>query len=203
MENIITFIKDIGLLVSAITALYVSFKNAKKEIIPKKVKNQSNIHLEITNLMEVIKELSKADRVQIYDFHNGVTLANGVSLLKCSCTSEVVRIGTKAYFKDLQNIHLGMIPHFTNELLNKKEIVINDIEEIKEKMPATYEFKKSQNVGGFYDILLNDKQGEPIGFIGIQFNEANSINFNEEEKKELYRYKKLIEEYKEKMKDKE
>lgn len=201
MEGIITFLASVMAIIVSMSTAAKNFSETKKNLIPQKVEKQSSINIEIIKLLEEMKERFKADRVQIYDFHNGVELANEVSLMKCSCTYEVVRIGTQAYFKDLQNIHLGMIPHFIHELLNKKELIINDIEEIKTIMPATYEFKKSQKVGGFYDILLTNKQGRPIGFIGMQFNEANSIHFREYEKKKLYEYKGLIEDKKEKMKD--
>lgn len=201
IAGIMTFLTGVAGIIGTLSLAAKNLSEAKKNSIPGKVKNQSSISIEIIGLLEEMKEIFKPDRVQVYEFHNGTTLANGVSLMKCSCTYEVVRIGTKTYFKELQNIHLGMIPHFIHELLNKKELVINDIEEIKTIMPATYEFKKTQEVGGFYDILLTNKEGEPIGFIGMQYNEANSIHFKEHEKKKLYEYKGLIEEKKEKMKN--
>lgn len=201
MESIIAMVGSIFAIIVSISTAMKNFSEVKKNTVPQKVEKQANINVEIVEVLEEMKEFFKADRVQIYDFHNGVISANNVSLMKCTCTHEVVRIGTKAYFKDLHDIHLGMIPHFINELLNKKELVINDIEEIKTIMPATYEFKKAQQVGGFYDILLTNKESEPIGFIGMQYNEVNSIHFNEYEKKKLYEYKGLIEEKKEKMKD--
>lgn len=202
MEGAIAIITSIVAIFVSISTAIKNFSEAKKNLIPQKVEKQSNINIEIIQLLEEIKELFKADRVQIYDFHNGVELANEVSLMKCSCTYEVVRMGIKAYFKELQNIHLGMIPHFIHELLKQKEMIVNDIEAIKEKMPATYEFKKSQNVGGFYDIILNNRQGKPIGFLGIQYSEVNSIHFSKSEIQMLYKYKVLLEEKKEKMKDK-
>lgn len=196
MENIIAFLDNAGAIVISITALIVAFKKAKTELIPPKVKKQSNINMDITELLEQMKEVFKADRVQIYDFHNGGHYANGRSALKCSCTFEVVRTSVQGFFKELQGIHLQMIPHFIHELLNREEMIVNDIEEIKDRMPATYEFKRNQNVGAFYDIVLKNKQGEPIGFIGIQYLDANSIYV---EKSELLKFKYLIEQNLEKM----
>lgn len=196
MERIIAFLDNVGAIIISITALIVAFKKAKNELIPPKVKKQSNINMEITDLLEQMKEVFKADRVQIYDFHNGGHYANGRSALKCSCTFEVVRTSVKGFFKELQGIHLQMIPHFIHELLSKEEMIVNDIEEIKNMMPATYEFKKNQSVGAFYDIILKNKQGEPIGFIGVQYLETNSIYI---EKSELLKFKYLIEQNLEKM----
>jgi hypothetical protein len=89
-----------------------------------------------------------------------------------------------------------MIPHFIHDLLNKEELTITDIDTIKETMPATYEFKKNQEVGSFFDIVLKNKQDESIGFIAIQYCEKDSIYVD---RTELLKYKYLIEENLEKM----
>ena len=193
------FIAVIGSIVAIIVSISSAVKNfseAHKNLIPKKVKSQSNINMNICNLLEEMKEVFKADRVQIYDFHNGGHYANGRSALKCSCTFESVRKSVTTYFDRLQGIHLQMIPHFIHELLNKDIIIVKDIEELKDSMPATYNFKKNQEVGSFYDITLKNTKDEPIGFIGIQYIEKDAIHVDESE---LLKYKYLIEEYLEKM----
>lgn len=194
--EILTLIGSIAAIIVSISTATKNFSETHKNLIPKKVKTQSNINLEITDILEKMKELFKADRVQIYDFHNGGHYANGRSALKCSCTFETVRASVKGCFNELQSIHLQMIPHFIHTLLDQEKIVIKDLEEIKTTMPATYEFKKNQGVGGFYDIVLNNKYGEPIGFIGIQYYEKDSLYVDENE---LLKYKYLIEQYLEKM----
>ena len=73
MDNITNTILSLAAFITAIATLIVNIIKAKKEIentLPKKIQNQSNIDIEITNRLENIKEYLKADRVQIYDFHN-------------------------------------------------------------------------------------------------------------------------------------
>ena len=73
MDKIITAISLLTNIVVAVGALFVALRTTKKEIeetLPKKIKNQCNIDIEITNRLEEVKEYLKADRVQIYDFHN-------------------------------------------------------------------------------------------------------------------------------------
>ena len=90
--------------------------------------------------------------------------ANGRSALKTSCSYEVVRTGIKGHQKELQAVPLSCIPHFVEKLLNNNILKINDLEELKDTMPATYELKKSQDVASFYDVILNNKNSEPIRF---------------------------------------
>ena len=76
----------------------VAFKKTKKELvdsIPKRIKKQTDIDAEIVKRMEQVKEIVMADRVQIYDFHNGIHYANGRSALKVSCSYEVCRASCK------------------------------------------------------------------------------------------------------------
>jgi len=202
MENITAIIIGLTALITAIGGLAVAIKKTKKEIeetLPQKIKRQCDIDLEIVKRMEQIKEFLKADRVQIYDFHNGYHYANGRSALKTSCTYEVCRVGCRAYQIYLQALPLNCIPQFIRKLLSETKLQINDLEEIKEGMPATYYLKKDQGIKSFYDIILNNKQGEPIGFLAIQYGEENKVNYSEEETNEILRLKFFIEENLEKM----
>ena len=126
-------------------------------------------------------------------FTIGGHYANGRSALKTSCSYEVIRTGIKGHQKELQSVPLSCT------LLNRKELVINNLEEIKELMPATYELKKDQEVASFFDIILNNKEGEPIGFLALQYCKINSVKFNQEEKNEILKLKFFIEENLEKM----
>lgn len=125
--------------------------------------------------------------------------ANGRSALKTSCSYEVVRSGIKGHQKELQAVPLSCIPQFVKSLLDKKELKVNDLEELKDSMPATYQLKKEQNVRSFYDVILENKNKEPIGFLAIQYCKTNCVNYIEEEKKEIQKLKFFIEENLEKM----
>lgn len=202
MENITSMIISLTALLTAVAGLFVALNKAKKtieETIPQKIKKQCNIDYLIINKMEEVKELLNADRVQVYDFHNGGHFANGRSALKVSCSYEVCRAGIKSYQMYLQSIPLNCIPQFIKKLLNENRMKINNLEEIKDLMPATYSLKKSQNVKSYFDIILNNEFNEPIGFLAIQYESINKVNFSEKEINEILKLKFFIEENLEKM----
>lgn len=204
MENITTIIVSFTALITGLCSLIVAVKKIKKEVedtlpLPKKIKKQSSIDIEMVDRMEEIKELLAADRVQIYEFHNGGHYANGRSALKVSCSYEVCRAGIKACQMYLQSIPLSCIPQFIKKLLNENEMKVNDLKEIKDLMPATYALKNSQNVASFYDVVLNNKDQEPIGFLAIQYTKTNKINFNDNENNAILKLKFFIEENLEEM----
>lgn len=77
MDTITAFIVSLTAMVTALASLLLAFVKAKKELentIPKKIKNQCNIDNDIIKRMEELKEYLNADRIQLYDFHNGRTL---------------------------------------------------------------------------------------------------------------------------------
>lgn len=202
MDWLNAIIIGITAIVASLGTLIVTIIKTKKQIedsIPKKLKRQSNIDMEIITRMEELKELLEADRVQVYDFHNGGHYANGRSALKTSCTYEVVRAGIKATQQHLQAIPLSCIPHFTRKLLNDDTFDITDLEDLKDTMPSTYNLKKEFGVKSFYDVILNNKEGEPIGFLGIQYVNKSHKTYNSNDINEILRLKFYIEENLEKM----
>jgi len=66
-------------------------------------------------------------------------------------------------------------------------------------MPATYGLKKGQEIGSFFDIILNNKNGDPIGFLALQFSKTDCVNFSNDEMNEILKLKFFIEENLEKM----
>lgn len=197
MDNINTIIISLTALLTSICGLLVTFKKVKKEVeetIPAKIKKQTNADLEIINKMEYAKEILGADRVQIYDFHNGGHYANGRSALKTSCTYEVVRAGVKKCQRELQAVPLSCIPHFVDELLRNNSLEVNNLEDIINQMPATYSLKREQSIKSFYDVVLENDSGEPIGFLGIQYTRGIHKVYTEQEKKEILKLKFFVEE---------
>ena len=94
----------------------------------------------------------------------------------------------------LQSIPLSCIPKFIKTLLDKNQLEVKDIEDLKEIMPATYSLKKAQDIKSFYVIILNNKQGEPIGFIAIQYVNDYHKTYNNNDRENLLRLKFFIEE---------
>ena len=202
MEWVSALLVGLTAIISAAGTLVVTAEKTKKQIedtIPKRLKRQCDIDSIIIQRMEEVKEILQADRVQIYDFHNGGHYANGRSALKTSCTYEVTRAGVKGYQMYLQSLPLSAIPRFTKTLLDNCELNVNDLESLKDTMPSTYNIKKEQGVRGFYDIILENKNKEPIGFLGIQYVNSSHKTYNNNEKKEVLRLKFFLEENLERM----
>lgn len=196
IENIETFLLGVASIIASVGILIRAIKSTKMEFenIPIKIKKQVSVDTEITEAMDSLKEQLNADRIQIYDFHNGGHYSNGRSALKVSCSYEVCRTGIQPKQSQLQSIPISCISKFTNKILNDEKFEVKNLEEIKEEMPATYQLKSDMGLNSFYDIAIKNSKNEVIGFLAVQF-VKNPYNVKAEKDKEaILKLKFLIEE---------
>ena len=184
-------LKTIGTaLGTVIFTCYITYKTFSSKLekwrqedkvnVSKNIEKQSKRDCEIMKEADKLKELLNADRVQIYEFHNGVHYANGRSALRTSCTYESCRFGVEGCIDRLNGIPLSVIPTFIKTLLDKGELLVKDLEDIKETMPSTYNLKKSMNIKSFYDFAIHNTNGEPVGFVAVQFCSDDIKNLNKD-----------------------
>lgn len=175
-ENITTVATNLAIIIAALATGYQVFSKKLTELteksgssIKEEIKKQSDSDLKIIRKLEEVKEMLNADRVQIYDFHNGIHYANGRSAIKITCTYESCRCGVKSYQNQLSGLPISCLPNFIATLLNEGEFLCKDIETIKDTNPATYAFKKNMEIKSFYDVVFHNEEGDIVGFIAIQF----------------------------------
>lgn len=196
IENIETFLLGVASIIASVGILIRAIKSTKREFenIPIKIKKQVSVDTEITEAMDSLKEQLNADRIQIYDFHNGGHYSNGRSALKVSCSYEVCRTGIQPKQSQLQSIPISCISKFTNKILNDEKFEVKNLEEIKEEMPATYQLKRDMGLNSFYDIAIKNSKNEVIGFLAVQFIKNPYNVKNEKDKEAILKLKFLVEE---------
>jgi len=122
-----------------------------------------------------------ADRVSIYEFHNGGHNLQGVEFKKTSGTYEAVELEIKPIIKEMQNLPISINPLWSKLLATKKTIKIPSVKSLTDIFLKGY--LDAQNIKTYYSLLLEDYDDSPIGFITLEFyhNEKtlNSKEFNE------------------------
>ncbi len=144
-------------------------KITEKVPIAKQVKDQSEEYMDIVKNMEYYKELLNADRILLFEFHNGQHYSNYRSALKMSASFEVYRAGLSPTINMCTNIPISVMPHFVAEITSKGYFKCENIEELKSSMPSTYNFKNNLNIKSFFDIAIKDKNEVVIGFVAVQW----------------------------------
>lgn len=193
MDEILETAKYIGIILAEI-CLGIYFckqyidKINKKLPIGKAVVEQNNINLDIYKHMNYYKELLKADRILLFEFHNGQHYSNYRSALKMSASYEVYRAGLSSIMNQCTNLPIAIMPKLIQDITTKEYTYCPDIEMIKGDMGNSYEFKKSIGVYSFFDIPLHDNYGTVIGFVAVHWNNPipSHVHLEEDYKDELF-----------------
>lgn len=121
-----------------------------------KVRNVQECQVAINNLLEKIGHFTKADRAYIVDEKDGCYYN----------TYEWCNEGIEPQINELQNLRAEDMPYWIQKLSSGESIFIEDLENVKETMPAEYEILKPQNIHTLivFPIILSNTLK---GFIGV------------------------------------
>lgn len=175
METILETAKIIGTAIAEFILMiyfckqYID-KNSDRINIGEGVKEQSAISKEIIDTMDYYKEMLNADRILLFEFHNGQHYSNYRSALKMSVSHEVYKASLTSVRDKCSGLPIAVMPHFVAAITSEGCASCKDLEDIKGKMGSSYEFKKSLGIQSFYDVAIRDIEGNIIGFVAVQWN---------------------------------
>lgn len=176
MDAILNSAKDIAMAIAQIILIVyfcIKYINSalQKTDVSKSIKAQNSIDMEIVEKMDYYKELLNADRVLLFEFHNGQHYSSYRSALKMSPSYEVFRAGLESVRERCSNLPVAVMPKLIKQIVMEGASVCKDIEDIKNDMGNSYEFKKTLGIKSFYDIALRNEAGDVIGFVAVQWND--------------------------------
>jgi hypothetical protein len=109
----------------------------------------------------------KADRISIYEYHNGGKTISGVDFKKCSNTYEAVDLQIEPMVKQYQNLPLSTNTFWYKLILDKKPIEIADSSLVEDNTMRN--LLKTNYINSYYSRLLLDYDCRAIGFITIEY----------------------------------
>ncbi len=108
-----------------------------------------------------------ADRVSIYEFHNGGKNLQGIEFKKTSNTYEAVELEIKPIIKEMQNLPISINPLWSKLLANRLAIKVSSVNSLTDVFLKSY--LEAQSIKTYYSMLLVDYDSSPIGFISLEF----------------------------------
>lgn len=163
-------------------------KYFKKTNVAKMLPRQNKLDMEMLNKLEYVKEILNADRIHIYEFHNGEHYSSNRPAYKFSCTYEVFKAGNKPVQQECINLPTNCMPSFVNKIMKDGKFVCEDLEDLKDTLPSTYNFKKALNIKSFYDVAIKNREGEIIGFVAIHWFKKENMKIEKDVVKQLVWY---------------
>jgi len=107
-----------------------------------------------------------ADRVSIYEFHNGGHNLQGVEFKKSSNTYEAVELEIKPIIKEMQNLPISINPLWSKLLATRLPIRVTSVNKLDDEFLKSY--LEAQSIKTYYSMLLVDYDSSPIGFISLE-----------------------------------
>ena len=142
--------------------------------------------------IEILLYSLNADRVFIFELHNGKRNVSGLPFKYADMSYEVANRerGIDRCYTKYQDVPLTMYKY--PDYMHKKKFMIGSIEEIEK---VDYEFAKCiKEDGGEYLALIyiNGSDGQPLLFIGISFHKKEYVPSDEVIEEKLKSYGKSI-----------
>lgn len=135
------------------------------ELIDKRL----DVNNKIKNAIESFRQRVDADRVYIFEYHNGESNLNGLPFAKASVTYEILKSGVSSFKARLQGIPSGLLLEFNQSLLTNKYISAPDVNQYRSIDPIGSSVLIRPDTKSFYVSLISNVSGYPIGFIGIDY----------------------------------
>jgi len=168
--------KELGVFLGALAAglLITLFKIIKEKFLQRKKKNLSLIKNNYKNYEKIhdklieLRQSVNADRITVYQFHNGEYYSTNNSILKVSVTHENCSESVKSYLNEMQNIQPSLFVEFFKDVFDKKEnIVTIHADTLVDSSLKNLMLFRAVNTEIFCP-LYND-HGDMIGFIGVVY----------------------------------
>lgn len=141
--------------------------NEEEEDLTTKFRDYAENANKIQILLYHILRSFNADRVSIYEFHNGGKNLQGIEFKKSSNTYEAVELEVKPIIKEMQNLPISINPLWSKLLANREPIIVSSVENLDDDFLKSY--LEAQCIKAYYSILLLDYDSSPIGFISLEF----------------------------------
>lgn len=129
------------------------------------VKKQAYLSEQVNDELAKILDYSGADRVYIFQFHNGISFYNGQHAQRFTCTYEIVSKGTSKEAGNLVNLQVSVFSWFITQTLEGNMCYTNtqDIPDYTTRYTLHAQGIKS------IKVLPIIKNGKVIGLIGVDY----------------------------------
>jgi len=138
-------------------------------ITPKKYDENVAIDKEINSILTKLKDSLNPTRTYLVTFHNGGKDLSGLSFLKMSMRNEVTSPNIKPLQPEFQSIFRNTFAYWCNEISEKGQCYIKNIDEVKDKDSSLYDFMSIRDITSLYGKAVRNKDGHIIGFIGVEY----------------------------------
>lgn len=152
----------------------------QKQEVKENEKKGTEMNTFINIQIDTLRELSRANRVLVFLYHNGYYTVNGKSFQKMSVTHESIDMVTAPVMQFSQTLPRQSYPLIQKKLFEHKHYENNNIETIKVEDPVSYYMFNQRGTKAFYLRGIYDEiDGFCLGFLCVEYCSTNINNLDE------------------------
>lgn len=160
-------------------------KNKKNTSVERYTQQNTNVEKAIRY---AINQLD-ADRVYVYEFHNGESFYSGAHQQKFSCTYESLNSGVSSESLSLQDLRVSTFNKFVSAVVNDKGYHVPDVSKIKDSLLKNWFDRRGIASSFAFPVITLNKN--IIGIIAIDFTK-NKDRLTKEEEQFIIQQSKII-----------
>jgi hypothetical protein len=155
--------------IGAVTTIVAVFLKSKLDPHFRKGKlRQHTVQNEdVYKALEYTLEKIDADRVVVYEFHNGDIYYSGSSQQKFSNTYELVGDGISSELKNQQNLRVSSFNRFVKPLVDKEEYGFDSLTDVEDI--GIRNFFADQGTHSTFCVPIQLLTGKIIGILGVDY----------------------------------
>lgn len=167
-----------------------------KELIQNKNSKKNSCIIEYTKKNQNVEKAIRfalteldADRVHIYEFHNGDHFYSGNHQQKFSCTYEALSAGVSSEALNLQDLRVSTFNQFIHKVVNDFKFEISDVEKLNDSLLRNW--LESRGIASSFSFPVRTLNKNVIGIINIDFTKQKE-KLTEEEVNFIIQQSKII-----------
>jgi len=156
----------------------------------KELISSTNRNSEIIKVLKKLRDEFLADRVYVFEFHNGEYFSSGSPMQKFTCTYEVVGDGVSAECHNPGEYRMSNYNDYISAIVNDRDYFVQNVEKLKDDA-LLKSLLTQKGVKSLYNIPIRTFSGKTVGFLGLDY-VKQSRRLSEEEVNSLRSAAKMI-----------
>ena len=171
----------IAALIGAATTLLTVYISGRRDNKPCPVFDSVDAAKNIYKILNNLRSETNADRVYIYQFHNGGKYFSGMPRQRMSCTYEIVSEGVSSECEEIKDLKCSIYSLFIERIMKENGTVISEINDIKNS--ASRQLFLNKGASRACLIPIYTRTNNIVGIFGVDYIKAGSINLDNWEEK--------------------
>ena len=155
-------------IVIQVTKFYLNLlRDPKLDRRSSEIINVLKLEEKISTKLESIKNRINADRVYIFEFHNGGHTYTGKGIQKLSETYEVTNKGVSVESVNTQNLPTSLFSSLLLSISREGHFYIKDVKMNDSQAPTFREFISNRGVKSFVGFAIKNIENNLVGILGV------------------------------------